>query len=144
MIAARIAPSYQLNDGGYMYMEGVKVHEFYHNINGSQVTGLSPFQIWLNEAVTVHIQRKREHVLFGEDFRNVSATGVFSQQSLFDFVFIDPGRDRLESDTGVRQHLLTCLAGGGENNCLGFGRSHEMSVFSEDSPSEFRRSRLAA
>ena len=71
VIAARIAPSYNLNDGGYMYMEGVKVHEFYHNINGSQVTGLSPFQIWLNEAVTVHIQRKREHQLFGDDFRRL-------------------------------------------------------------------------
>ena len=31
---------------------GVKVHEWYHNINGSEVTGQSPFQIWLNEAVT--------------------------------------------------------------------------------------------
>jgi len=38
---------------------------------GSQVTGLSPFQIWLNEAVTVHIQRKREHLLFGDDFRRL-------------------------------------------------------------------------
>jgi aminopeptidase N len=49
-------------------MEGVKIHEFYHNINGSQVTGQSPFQIWLNEAVTVHVQRKREDELFGGDF----------------------------------------------------------------------------
>lgn len=81
VIASRICPSYYLNDAGYMYMEGVKVHEFYHNINvrpacsscgdpfplgpshphaytsqGSQVTGMSPFQIWLNEAVTVHVQ----------------------------------------------------------------------------------------
>ena len=33
VIASRICPSYYLNDAGYMYMEGVKVHEFYHNIN---------------------------------------------------------------------------------------------------------------
>ena len=33
---------------------------YYHNINGSLVTGQSPFEIWLNEAVTVHIQRQRE------------------------------------------------------------------------------------
>jgi aminopeptidase N len=38
------------------------------NINGSQVTGQSPFEIWLNEAVTVHIQRQREDELFGADF----------------------------------------------------------------------------
>jgi len=25
--------------------------QYYHNINGSQVTGESPFEIWLNEAV---------------------------------------------------------------------------------------------
>ena len=38
------------------------------NINGSLVTGQSPFEIWLNEAVTVHIQRQREDMLFGHDF----------------------------------------------------------------------------
>ena len=48
-------------------MEGVKIHEYYHNINGSQVTGQSPFEIWLNEAVTVHTQRRREADLFGAD-----------------------------------------------------------------------------
>jgi aminopeptidase N len=41
-------------------MEGVKIHEYYHNINGSECTGSCPFEIWLNEAVTVHIQRKRK------------------------------------------------------------------------------------
>ena len=45
-------------------MEGVKVHEYYHNINGSQTTGASPFEIWLNEAVTVHVQREREVDLY--------------------------------------------------------------------------------
>jgi aminopeptidase N len=44
------------------------VHEFYHNINGSQVTGDTPFEIWLNEAVTVHVQREREDVIFGHDY----------------------------------------------------------------------------
>lgn len=68
IISSRIAPDDELVDGGYIYMEGVKVHEYYHNINGSQVTGQSPFEIWLNEAVTVHIQRQREDELFGADF----------------------------------------------------------------------------
>ncbi len=68
IISSRLTPSAWLVDGGYLYMEGVKIHEFYHNINGSQVTGASPFEIWLNEAVTVHVQREREDALFGKDY----------------------------------------------------------------------------
>lgn len=68
IISSRLTPSKWLTDGGYVYMEGVKIHEFYHNINGSQVTGASPFEIWLNEAVTVHVQRQRENELFGSDY----------------------------------------------------------------------------
>jgi len=67
IISSRLTPSDWLIDASYIYMEGVKIHEFYHNINGSQVTGASPFEIWLNEAVTVHIQRQREYDLFGHD-----------------------------------------------------------------------------
>ncbi len=47
------------------------MHEYYHNINGSQVTGQSPFEIWLNEAVTVHIQRERERDIFGHGYMRV-------------------------------------------------------------------------
>ena len=68
IISSRLVPSDLLTDPGFICMEGVKVHEFYHNINGSECTGQSPFEIWLNEAVTVHIQRQRESVLFGHDF----------------------------------------------------------------------------
>lgn len=68
IISSRLTPSSWLVDGGYLYMEGVKIHEYYHNINGSQVTGQSPFEIWLNEAVTVHVQREREDCLFGASY----------------------------------------------------------------------------
>ena len=68
ILSSRLTPSRWLVDGGYVYMEGVKVHEFYHNINGSQATGETPFEIWLNEAVTVHIQRQREDEIFGHNF----------------------------------------------------------------------------
>ena len=68
IISGRLTPSAWLVDGGYLYMEGVKIHEYYHNINGSQVTGQSPFEIWLNEAVTVHVQREREDELFGANY----------------------------------------------------------------------------
>jgi len=68
ILSSRLTPSTWLADGGYVYMEGVKVHEFYHNINGSQTTGETPFEIWLNEAVTVHVQREREDAIFGHDY----------------------------------------------------------------------------
>ena len=68
IISSRLVASPLMQDAGYIYMEGVKVHEYYHNINGSEVTGFSPFEIWLNEAVTVHIQRQREDALFGADY----------------------------------------------------------------------------
>jgi aminopeptidase N len=68
ILSSRLTPSRWLVDGGHVYMEGVKVHEFYHNINGSQVTGDTPFEIWLNEAVTVHVQREREDAIFGHDY----------------------------------------------------------------------------
>ena len=77
IISSRLTPSNWLVDGGYIYMEGVKIHEYYHNINGSQVTGASPFEIWLNEAVTVHIQRQREDELFGEDFMRLADIKYF-------------------------------------------------------------------
>ena len=54
IISSRLTPSDLVTDQGYIYVEGVKIHEYYHNINGSQVTGQSPFEIWLNEAQTVH------------------------------------------------------------------------------------------
>lgn len=90
IIASRMVPSSLITDQGYLYMEGVKIHEYYHNINGSQVTGESPFEIWLNEAVTVYIQRQREYVLFGEDFMRL-------KEVLYSFT---PGQGPLAVDDG--------------------------------------------
>ncbi|MBN1195289.1 MAG: M1 family metallopeptidase [Methanomicrobiaceae archaeon] len=64
----RIMPFTQMTDPAFEYMVSVKVHEFYHNLNGSEVTGWSPFEIWLNEAVTVHIERMYHAFLFGEKY----------------------------------------------------------------------------
>ncbi|MDO8480217.1 MAG: M1 family metallopeptidase [Nanoarchaeota archaeon] len=64
----RIMPFSEMSDGAFEYMIRVKVHEFYHNLNGSEVTGRSPFEIWLNEAVTVFIETKYHAFLFGEDY----------------------------------------------------------------------------
>jgi aminopeptidase N len=64
----RIMPFPQITDSAFEYMIQVKVHEFYHNLNGSEVTGRSPFEIWLNEAVTVHIEKAYHVFLFGEAY----------------------------------------------------------------------------
>ncbi len=64
----RIMPFPQMTDGAFEYMIRVKVHEFYHNLNGSEVTGKSPFELWLNEAVTVHIERMYHAYHFGEGY----------------------------------------------------------------------------
>ena len=37
--ANRIMPFPFMTDPAYEYMARVKVHEFYHNLNGSEVTG---------------------------------------------------------------------------------------------------------
>lgn len=72
IVSSCLCPSCRMDDRSYEYMEHVKVHEYYHNINGSQVTGQSPFEIWLNEAVTVHMERKRGAAIFGEDYSRLS------------------------------------------------------------------------
>jgi aminopeptidase N len=64
----RIMPFDDMTDGGFEYMTSVKVHEYYHNLNGSEVTGKDPFQIWLNEAVTVIIEKQYHEFLFGKDY----------------------------------------------------------------------------
>jgi len=64
----RIMPFEDMTDNGFEYMIAVKVHEYYHNLNGSEVTGKDPFQIWLNEAVTVIIEKQYLEYLFGKDY----------------------------------------------------------------------------
>ena len=67
----RIMPHFDMSDGGYEYMVKVKVHEFYHNLNGSEVTGRSPFEIWLNEAVTVFIEQLYSGFVFGDRYERL-------------------------------------------------------------------------
>jgi aminopeptidase N len=67
----RLMPFPQMTDPAWDYLFRVKVHEFYHNLNGSEVTGRSPFEIWLNEAVTVFIENKNHDFLFGPDYNRL-------------------------------------------------------------------------
>ncbi len=64
----RIMPFADMTDRGFEYLAQVKVHEFYHNLNGSEVTGRSPFEIWLNEAVTVFIELGYHAFHFGLEY----------------------------------------------------------------------------
>jgi len=50
--ANRMLPFKEMGDRVFSYLLNVKTHEFYHNLNGSEVTSYSPFDLWLNEAIT--------------------------------------------------------------------------------------------
>jgi len=50
--ANRMLPFKEMGDRVFSYLLNVKTHEFYHNLNGSEVTSHSPFDLWLNEAIT--------------------------------------------------------------------------------------------
>ncbi len=80
-----------MTDGALEYMFDVKVHEFYHNLNGSEVTGRSPFEIWLNEAVTVHIEREFFEFSFGKDYARLGEV----------LTLLAPGTGILALDGGV-------------------------------------------
>ncbi len=87
----RIMPFPQMTDPGFEYMIRVKVHEYYHNLNGSEVTGRSPFEIWLNEAVTVHIEKEYHEFLFGEDYSRLQTV----------LGLLDPATGTLRRDLGA-------------------------------------------
>ncbi len=89
--ANRIMPYPEATDPAFEYMVRVKVHEYYHNLNGSEVTGRSPFEIWLNEAVTVHIENQHHAFFFGEAYSRL--------QTVLDL--LDPGAGTLVLDRGA-------------------------------------------
>ncbi len=89
--ANRIMPYTEATDPAFEYMVRVKVHEYYHNENGSEVTGRSPFEIWLNEAVTVHVENQYHAFLFGEAYSRL--------RTVLDL--LDPAAGTLALDRGA-------------------------------------------
>lgn len=86
----RLLPFKQSPDGAFEYMIAVKAHEFYHNINGSEVTGLSPFELWLNEAVTCYIEQRYMEYVAGHQYSRLGhVMGIIS-----------PDGGTLDFDTG--------------------------------------------
>jgi aminopeptidase N len=87
----RIMPFPEMTDPAYDYLFRVKVHEYYHNLNGSEVTGRSPFELWLNEAVTVFIENQNHAFLFGPDYNRL----------LTALTLLSPDGGTLALDTGA-------------------------------------------
>jgi aminopeptidase N len=87
----RIMPFPQMTDPAYDYLFRVKVHEYYHNINGSEVTGRSPFELWLNEAVTVFVENRNHDFLFGPDYNRLQTV----------LTLLSPEGGTLSLDTGA-------------------------------------------
>ena len=55
-------------DLGLLYAHAVIVHEFEHNQCGSETTMETPFDVWLNEAYTVDVERQFMADLFNPSF----------------------------------------------------------------------------
>jgi len=55
-------------DSGLLYAHAVIVHEFEHNQCGSETTMETPFDVWLNEAYTVDVERQFMAALFNPAF----------------------------------------------------------------------------
>ena len=89
--ANRIMPGTDTTDPAFEYLVRVKAHEYYHNENGSEVTGWSPFEIWLNEAVTVHVENQHHAFFFGETYSRL--------QTVLDL--LDPIAGTLTLDRGA-------------------------------------------
>lgn len=64
---AALVDEYTL-DQMLLYAHAVIVHEFEHNQCGSETTMATPFDVWLNEAYTVDVERQYMADRFGEAF----------------------------------------------------------------------------
>ncbi len=56
-----------VTDSRLVYACGVIIHEYEHNHCGSDVTMLTPFDMWLNEAYTVNVERSYLADTFGRE-----------------------------------------------------------------------------
>lgn len=90
VVANRIMPGPKMPDSVFEYLIAVKAHEFYHNLNGSEVTGASPFELWLNEAVTCLIEHKYTEYLSGSQYSRLGEV----------MRIISPDGGTLDYDTG--------------------------------------------
>lgn len=84
-------------DARLVYANAVIVHEFEHNHCGSDVTMATPFDMWLNEAFTVNIEREYQAEVFGAEYMR-----LYELDSIR-----DPSRGPLyETETGAAGRIV--------------------------------------
>ncbi|MFH0821791.1 MAG: DUF3458 domain-containing protein, partial [Pseudomonadota bacterium] len=79
-------------DSGLIYAHGVIVHEFEHNQCGSETTMETPFDVWLNEAYTVDVERSFLGDMFDPTFMRLAQVDGIRNPLLGPLVIEDSGR----------------------------------------------------
>ncbi len=94
--ANRMLPYKEMSDGLFTYLLNVKTHEFYHNLNGSEVTSHSPFDLWLNEAITEYTT--------GDEFISFATSKEFARLENVSRIIMKGGT--FDEDTGALGHPM--------------------------------------
>ncbi len=79
-------------DQSLLYAHGVIVHEFEHNQCGSETTMETPFDVWLNEAYTVDVERRFMEDLFDPAFIRLNQVDSIRSPLLGPLAIEDGGR----------------------------------------------------
>ncbi len=79
-------------DRSLMYAHAVMVHEFEHNQCGSETTMETPFDVWLNEAYTVHVERAFTADVFDPAFVRLTQVDSIRSPLLGPLAIEDGGR----------------------------------------------------
>lgn len=79
-------------DTGLMYAHAVIVHEFEHNQCGSETTMDSPFDVWLNEAYTVDVERSFMGDVFDRSFTRLNQVDSIRHPLLGPLAIEDTGK----------------------------------------------------
>jgi aminopeptidase N len=79
-------------DQNLLYVHGVIVHEFEHNQCGSETTMETPFDVWLNEAYTVDVERQFTADLFNPAFIRLNQVDSIRNPLMGPLAIEDSGR----------------------------------------------------
>ncbi|MGO9116304.1 MAG: DUF3458 domain-containing protein [Desulfomonilaceae bacterium] len=79
-------------DQNLLYSHGVIVHEFEHNQCGSETTMETPFDVWLNEAYTVDVERQFSADLFNHTFIRLTQVDSIRNPLMGPLAIEDSGR----------------------------------------------------
>ena len=79
-------------DNGLLYAHAVIVHEFEHNQCGSETTMDTPFDVWLNEAYTVDVERAFMGDVFDRGFTRLNQVDSIRHPLLGPLAIEDSGK----------------------------------------------------